>query len=322
MTAQSRAVLAKHSKSFALAGRLLSPKCRDDAAVLYAWCRRADDAIDECTEANAAERLSALRAELELVYSGSSPDEPTLRSFQDLVRRHSIPIHHPQALLDGFAMDLGTVRLMSIDELLLYSYRVAGVVGLMMCPVLGVRDPAAVQHATDLGIAMQLTNICRDIKEDWCRRRLYVPEEILATVGLAGLGERLGNPLPEDARSGLALAVRRILDLADAYYASGDRGIQFLPPRAAVAIRTARKVYSAIGTCLRRRDCDALEGRVIVPRHEKVRLVVLAVVEELIARLAQGLRPAWVRPARKTHALDFHARDSEGLFHATNGGRA
>jgi phytoene synthase len=301
---------------------LLSPKCRDDAAVLYAWCRRADDAIDECNAADAPEQLLTLRAELDTVYSASSPKDPTLKSFQDLVRKHAIPIHQPQALLAGFEMDLGTVRLMTIDELLLYSYRVAGVVGLMMCPVLGVRDPAALQHATDLGIAMQLTNICRDIKEDWLRQRLYVPEEILAAVGLGGLGNHLGQPPPDDARPGLQLAVRRVLDLADDYYASGDRGIQFLPPRAAVAIRTARKVYSAIGTGLRRRNCDALLGRVIVPRHEKLRLIMQALVEELVARLTQRFTGVSFRSSRANRSGAGSVQSSEGLFQAAMGARA
>jgi phytoene synthase len=161
MTSESaHAILANKSKSFALAGRLLPARCRDDAAVLYAWCRRADDAIDETAPGEAGDRLLTLRAELELVYSGLPQKDPILEGFQSLVRRHAISIEYPQALLDGFAMDLGTVRFASEDELLLYAYRVAGVVGVMMCPVLDVHDKAAVRHATDLGIAMQLTNIC------------------------------------------------------------------------------------------------------------------------------------------------------------------
>lgn len=322
MTAESRAVLAKHSKSFAMAGRLLSPTCRDDAAVLYAWCRRADDAIDECSAADAPERLLALRAELEMVYSGTRPKEATLESFQDLVRRYAIPIQHPQALLDGFGMDLGVVRLMTIDELLLYSYRVAGVVGLMMCPVLGVRDPAALQHAADLGIAMQLTNISRDVKEDWQRNRLYIPEEILTSAGLAGLGTRLGQPLPEEARQGLTSAVRAVLELADKYYLSGDLGIPFLPPRAAFAIRTARKVYSAIGTGLRRRNCDPLQGRVVVARHEKIRLVMQALIEELVARVTQRLSQGWFGSSRNIQSGDLERQHTtEGLFNAAIGNR-
>jgi phytoene synthase len=320
--ASARAVLAEKSKSFALAGRLLSARYRDDAAVLYSWCRRADDAIDECGTIQAPERLLELRAELEVVYGGFCPQDATLAAFQALVRKHGIPIEHPRALLDGFEMDLGTVRFETIDELLLYAYRVAGVVGLMMCPLLGVRDRTALRHATDLGIAMQLTNICRDVQEDWDRRRLYLPAEILALVGLGDLGVHLGRQLPAQAHEGLCFAVRRVLELADDYYLSGDRGIRFLPARTAFAIRTARNVYSAIGTGLRRRQCDSLQGRVVVPRYEKIRLVMQALVEELAARLATGFERAllWPQRAYRAHPMPSIAY-SEELFHAAVGVR-
>jgi phytoene synthase len=315
MTPQlAHAVLANKSKSFALAGRLLPTKCRDDAAVLYAWCRRADDAIDEGNPSEAGERLLALRAELELVYSGLTQRDPTLEGFQDLVRRHGIPIQHPQALLDGFAMDLGIVRFASVDELLLYAYRVAGVVGVMMCPVLGVHDKAAVRHAADLGIAMQLTNICRDVKEDWERGRLYIPTDVLAATGLDDVGDYLGQTLPAFARTGLPRAVRSVLDLADQYYASGDHGLSFLSARTAFAIRTARKVYAAIGTELQRRDCDALRGRVVVARRNKLKLVIFALIEELAMRLVRELDGALSFFAQRTSLANWRAAlRSEGL---------
>jgi phytoene synthase len=175
----------------------------------------------------------------------------------------------------------------------------------MMCPVLGVRDPDALRHAADLGIAMQLTNICRDVQEDWQRNRLYIPEEILAGVGLPELGTHLGRSFPEQARQLLPLAVRRVLALADEHYLSGDRGMQFLPPRAAFAIRTARKVYSAIGTGLQRRNYDPMQGRVVVARHEKFRLMIQALIEELVARVTRRFSQVSLRSAPPQQSADL-----------------
>jgi 15-cis-phytoene synthase len=288
-TQVAHAVLAKNSKSFALAGRLLPAQSRDDAAVLYAWCRRADDAIDNGSKTGAHERLVILRRELDSVYEGVTQTDVHLDLFQELVQRRGIQKAHPLALLDGFAMDLGIVRFQTITELLLYSYRVAGVVGLMMCPILGMSDPRAYRHAVHLGIAMQLTNICRDVKEDWERSRLYLPEEILVQVGAPELGIRLGQSIPEEVRPQLALAVRRVLDLAERYYVSGDEGLPYLPTRAAIAIRTARQVYSAIGCEIACRGWDVLQGRAVVSGQEKLRLVLCAVFGELLARMFSSL---------------------------------
>ena len=316
--ATARSVLAKNSKSFALAGRLLPARCLDDAAVLYAWCRRADDAIDNASHDTAAAQLSVLRRELASVYEGLPQSDDTLREFQHLVRRLDIPRSQPEALLDGFSTDIGIVRFDTLDELILYAYRVAGVVGLMMCPVLGVHNRAAWSRATHLGIAMQLTNICRDIAEDWERQRLYVPGEILARFGLADLGLRLGGPIPVAARIPLRQAVGRVLDLADEYYRSGDIGLQFLRPRVAVAIRSASKIYSSIGTVLRRADCDALRGRAVVSNAEKIHLVLLAVLEETTARLRMALRSLGARVpiVRQFSPLVGIDATGEGLFNA------
>jgi phytoene synthase len=207
-----------------------------------------------------------------------------------------LPTRYPDELLAGMEMDVVAVRYETLDDLLLYCHRVAGVVGLMMCHVLRVERDEALRHAAHLGIALQLTNICRDIAEDWQLGRLYVPRSVLREAGAEYLRCELGRPLPSAASRPLARSVKILLDLADGFYRSADAGLAALPWRAAFAIRTARLVYARIGGRLRARNHDALSGRVIVPGHEKLLLLArstLLALSELPARSAR----------RKSHRL-------------------
>lgn len=260
----SRATIAHHSKSFALASRVLPPASRDAAAVVYTFCRRADDAIDLAPAAERPAALARLREELDSVYREATPADPVLAAFQEVVRHARVPRVYPDELLAGMAMDTGGYHYRTTDDLYLYSYRVASTVGLMMTHVMGVRDDQALRNAAHLGIAMQLTNICRDVLEDWDDGRLYLPDDLLARHGVGGLAARLGQPFPADAVAAVAGAVRELLTRADGFYRSGDRGLIELPWRCAFAVRTARRVYAAIGARLRRRDCDVTRGRVYV----------------------------------------------------------
>jgi phytoene synthase len=278
-----REVIARHSASFALAARLLPARCRDDASVIYAWCRRADDAVDLAPPAARAGAIVRLRAELDDVYRGSARD-PLLAAFAGVVRRTRIPCEYPGELLEGMAMDERGETYPSLDALLLYAYRVAGTVGLMMCHVMRTRDDAAIDNAVHLGIAMQLTNICRDVIEDWDRGRLYVPADRLARCGAPGLAAALGGPFPARARAAMAAAVADLLIEADRYYASAERGMAALPWRCAVAIRAAAWIYAAIGRRIEAARCDVTAGRAFVPLARK-----LALAGGAIARSAAEL---------------------------------
>jgi phytoene synthase len=283
-------VLSRQGKTFSLAGKVLPREARDDAAVLYAWCRRADDAVDSGPNETRAARLTALRRELGSIFAGQPQSDALAAAFQDVARRRAIPESYPNALLDGMEMDLAEVKLASVSELTLYAYRVAGVVGLMMCHVLGLRDQRALVNAAHLGIAMQITNICRDVHEDWARARLYLPAELLDEHGLGSLGDELGRELSRQHRERLARTVERLLEIADCYYRSADRGLAALPVRAAWAIRSARLIYAAIGTELRRRGNDVFAGRAVVPLWKKLCLTAFAAVQELSARALSWLR--------------------------------
>lgn len=279
-SAIARQTIGHHSKSFALASKLLDARTRDQTAIVYTYCRRADDAIDE--SADPAGALAQLRSELDDIYDGQ-PLDPVLAAFARIARERALPRRYPEELLAGFAMDVERVRYATLDELRLYCHRVASVVGLMMCHVFGVRDERALVPAAQLGVAMQLTNICRDVAEDWRRGRLYLPDELLARHGAAGLASELGGALPRAALAPIAATVRELLAIADRQYRAADRGIPALPWRAAVAVRAARRIYAAIGTRIERADFDVTAGRAVVGKPMKITLALGAMGRTLVA---------------------------------------
>ena len=218
------ATIQAHSKSFALASKLLPP-LRDEAVVLYAWCRRADDAVDEAPLGTAAKALAQLQDELKSIYEHAPQSDPVLAAFQWVVHKRKIPQHYPSELLEGMAMDVDGYRYKTRDDLLLYCYRVASVVGLMMCHVMGIRRPEAILNAAHLGAAMQLTNICRDVVEDWGRGRVYLPEnDIRRVANRFQPPETDAQPFPDELAAGLRSVVKETLNWAETLYASGDEG--------------------------------------------------------------------------------------------------
>ena len=275
-------IIQASSRSFSLASRLLSPKVRGRVVELYAYCRRADDAVDSTAGPEQRSRLDALRRELDGIYAGHRQSDPILCGFQSLVQATELPQEYPADLLDGLTMDVAGQRYQSMHELYRYCWCVAGTVGVMMCHVLGVDTPRARVPAAHLGIAMQLTNICRDVLEDWDRGRLYLPEELLAAHGATALGTALGGPFPREHGEAVARTVVVLLGDSDRFYRSGDAGMAHLAWRSRLSVRTARWVYAAIGERLLRRRGDVLSGRVVVPRWHKLALLLRAATVALV----------------------------------------
>jgi phytoene synthase len=211
-------------------------------------------------------------------------------ALRDLFERRRIDVRYALELVAGVASDLGEVRVADDAALVRYGYRVAGTVGLMMVGVLGVRAAEALPHAVDLGVAMQLTNICRDVREDAERGRVYLPASRLRALGVA--------PTPEGvlgARDAVRRVVTDLLALADRYYASAEDGMRHIPWRARLAILVASSVYRAIGVRLLSRGADALAGRTVVPFGGKLWAAVGAV-----------LRLPWASLRRSPHAEALH----------------
>jgi phytoene synthase len=295
-------VLAAGSRSFSFAGWFLPADRRADAALLYAFCRHVDDVADEADDAErAASGLDALEDQLR---SGRATS-PFMASILELFARREMSVEPAIELIRGVRSDLGEVRVADDKELLTYCYRVAGVVGLMMCGVLGVKHPAAAPFAIDLGVAMQLTNISRDVGEDATLGRVYLPATRLSAVGV--------RPTPDGLRAApheVGQVVHDLLSLADRYYESAAEGMRFIPWRARLAIRVASRVYRAIGVRLRRLGCDPLSGRTVVPTWEKLGWAGLAVLAQLAPRGAS--RPHRASLHRALAGLPgVHTKDGE-----------
>lgn len=272
--------LRQGSKSFDEAARLFEPRVRDAACLLYAWCRHCDDVIDgeslgrerrDPGSDERAVRLAQLREQTRRALRGEAMDDPVFSAFARLVREHGLPERYPLELLEGFAMDVEGRRYAGLDDVLLYCYHVAGTVGLMMAHVMNARDERSRQRAADLGIALQLTNIARDVVDDAQAGRVYLP---LAWLASAGVGpDEVADPRH---RAAVADVVARLLGEADRFYASGDQGLSRLPWRSAWAVAAARGIYWEIGARVRARGARAWDRRVVVPRRAKLAWIVRA----------------------------------------------
>jgi phytoene synthase len=275
---ESRQVLARHAATFSLASLFLPPDQQDDAAVVYTLCRTVDDLVDEAEDVELGRQAIE---ELGEMLDGRRPGSALADAFLEVAQRRDIPLQAAHDLMAGVVSDVGEVTLAEDVDLVQYGYAVAGTVGLMMCSVIGVQDEWALAHAIDLGVGMQITNICRDVIEDAGRGRIYIPARRLIAAGVEPEALRSGIVDPAE----LAPVIRGVLDLADRYYASGDQGMPAIPVRPRMAIYAASRVYRAIGQELRRRDCDVTRGRAVVPSWRKAGWVAWAVGQALLCPL-------------------------------------
>jgi phytoene synthase len=272
-------VLARHGRSFHWARRLFGAREAGLATRLYAFCRTLDDIADgDLPDAQAVQRLAQVRAGL---LSAQSTD-PCMTDFLEVMAECHIDPSIPVWLLDTLAQDRGSPCLSSRAELLRYCHGAAGTVGLMMAQILGCRSPQGLHHAVDLGIAMQLTNICRDVIEDAQRGRRYLPADMVGELPPARF-----ETLPVADRGTVRQGLRALLAEADRYYESGLEGLCYLPWRARLGVAVAAFVYRGIGLELARRDHDAWRGRASVGAAGKLRLT-LAALGFVALRALQG----------------------------------
>ncbi|WP_239451528.1 phytoene/squalene synthase family protein [Elioraea rosea] len=281
--AACRALLRDGSRSFHTASLVLPHSVRAPATALYAFCRLADDAIDGDRGSPAS--LARLAARLARVYEGRADKHPADRAFAAVVEDHALPRALPEALLEGLAWDAEGRRYATLSELNAYAARVAGSVGAMMAVVMGVRDPAAIARACDLGVAMQLTNIARDVGEDARMGRIYLPLGWLEEAGIAP-ARFLERPGFSPA---LGAVVARLLAHADALYDRAAPGIGALPLSCRPGIGAARLIYAEIGREVARRRLDSVSSRAVVPGRRKVALLARSLAAAPLATTGPGL---------------------------------
>jgi len=295
------------SHSFFVASRLLPPTVREAAVALYAFCRVADDAIDQpdphphpslATAAGLAarsgpaaasgEQLRQLHRRLDAIYAAEALEHPADRAFAHVVRAHALPIELPRALLEGFSWDLEGRRYRSIDAVEDYAARVAGTVGAMMARIMGAGHPLVLARACELGLAMQLTNIARDVGEDARAGRLYLPLDWLDEAGIDA-DRFLREPRFSPA---LGRVVARLLAHADLLYAQADSAVAALPWSCRPAIAAAARVYAEIGREVERRGLDSVSQRAVVSTSRK-----LARLASALASVVAGGVPGFARRA-------------------------
>jgi 15-cis-phytoene synthase len=301
----SRQSMEQGSKSFATASRLFPREIRDDAWMLYSWCRHCDDEIDGQVLGHGAvgidpvlagQKLAELRTHTASALAGDPQDEPVWAALQRVALRHEIPPRETLELLSGFEMDVLGRRYDTLEDTLDYCYHVAGVVGVMMARIMGVSDAPTLRRAQDLGLAFQLTNIARDVVEDAAGGRVYLPGAWLDEAGVPR--DQVASPIHREA---VARIAQRLVTAAEPFYASARWGLRDLNPRSAWAIATARGVYRAIGRHVAEAGSQAWDGRTSVDRTGKLVLLGRGGLIAIWSKTMDAWRRPPPRPALWTH---------------------
>ncbi len=289
--ARCEAVARSHGRSFWLASRLLPPARKRGVLATYAWCRITDDIVDGAGDQGPEETARVLDAwERELV----EPRHPVAVAFAHARAQYGVPEGPARDLLTGVRMDLVPARYRSWDELRTYCFHVAGTVGLLVAPILGCVNPRAHDQAADLGIAMQLTNILRDVAEDAAMDRIYLPLDEIAAFGCDPEAILAGEPGP-GFRELMAFEICRAREL----YATALPGVRALAPSGRLATLTAARLYAGILDEIEAMDHDVFRIRAVVPGRRKVQSVVRAsasvALMSLAARRMASMTAAGVR---------------------------
>jgi 15-cis-phytoene synthase len=277
------ALIKQGSKSFYAASLLLPEHVRVPAYAIYAFCRLSDDAVDDAGAEKDA--IARLREKLDRAYRGEPGAHPAERAFAATIARTNMPRALPEALIDGLAFDAEGRRCETLADLYAYAARVAAAVGAMMTVLMGVRDPVILARACDLGIAMQFTNIARDVGEDARNGRVYLPQVWLEEMGI-DRQRLLENPCFDER---IGRLTRRLLALAEELYDRASGGIAGLPRDCRAAMHAARIIYREIGRDVARRGYNSVDQRAVVSKKRKFWLLAAASAR---ARLPVGLSDA------------------------------
>ncbi|MEX0906378.1 MAG: squalene/phytoene synthase family protein [Balneolaceae bacterium] len=269
-----RALTRRHAKTFYLSMRFLPNYKQRSMFSLYALCRYLDNLVDESEDLinlrkisrhQVLNHLDLFQRKLIAIYEGVDQEDPVLEAFSDTLKRHYITLELPLELISGVKMDLEKDRFQNFDELYGYSYKVAASVGLMSAEILGYRDPNAATYAEHLGIAMQLTNVLRDIGEDLTKGRIYLPKNELKRFGIDER-ELFAHEISDNFIRMMKFQINR----ARGYYQSADRGISMLSKDSRLAVSLARENYSRILDKIEENNYDVFRRRAFLNFTEKM----------------------------------------------------
>lgn len=272
-----REITRCHAKTFYMATRFLPNKKQRGIFAIYALCRYVDDLVDEAedlivrqkiTYSDVRKRLDQWKIQLQDTYNGKRMDDPILMAFSDVLRSYQIPMELPFELMEGVSMDLYKNRYETFDELWDYSYKVASTVGLMTSEVFGYSSEKALQHAIDMGIAMQLTNILRDVGEDLEKDRIYLPKEELERFRVTE--EDLFNHRLSDSFIEL---IQFQIERARKYYRSTDKGIEMLEKDSRLPVYLASFNYGRILEKIEDNNYNVFQKRAYLNATEKITIL-------------------------------------------------
>ncbi|NMG41849.1 squalene/phytoene synthase family protein [Chelativorans sp. ZYF759] len=324
--AACRQSIRQGSKSFYLASLLMPAAAREPAYAVYAFCRMADDMVDG--GGSGPEAIAEIRRALDHIYARRPADSFVERAFADVVRDFAIPRAIPDAMVEGLEWDVEGRSYETLSDLVGYAMRVAGTVGVMMTLVMGRREPEVLARACDLGVAMQLTNICRDVGEDARNGRIYLPLSQLRTAGLSPV--EIG--VMKRSTPALRAVIVDLLGEAERLYGQARPGIGALPAGSRTGIAAARLLYREIGRLICE-GIDPLRERAVVAKGRKLALLgraaaqphsvqdglggpALAEARFLIDAVVRSRRTVWHDPlpqwwnvqARTTRMIELLAR--------------
>ena len=263
--------IKSEGKSFYWASFFLPKKNRIAASRLYSICRYLDDVADNS-------KLDT-SSQIKNIFNQIKENESS--EINIFFKKNNINLGILKDLIDGLISDQQNVRVTDEKELIDYSYKVAGTVGLMMLPIINTKDAEARKHAIDLGIAMQLTNIARDVYEDAKMNRLYLPKEWLGQVSVSDL---IDNKLDDQKKRLIELSIKNLIELSDKFYANGFSGMKFIPLRTRLAIFFAAKIYKGIGEKIKSGGYVYKLERIYLNKLEKLWITMISIPEFLFLK--------------------------------------
>lgn len=263
-------ITKKHAKTFYFASLFLNKEKKRAAYAVYALCRLSDESVDNSGGASPLENLKNLEQKINAAYADTNLDDALLQAFRQTVNKYKIPKEYFDELIEGMYMDLNKNRYDNFDELYTYCYKVAGVVGLIMLDIFGYLDIKAKDYAVDLGIAMQLTNILRDIKEDFSRRRIYLPKDEMASFGVSETDIAGENP-----NENFKFLLKDQIARARKYYQASKAGVKLInDANSRFVVCAMADIYSGILDNIEKLNYDVFRTRAHVSALNKVIAVI------------------------------------------------